>query len=164
MKSNKKTRSEKIFIIIMSMLASFLVMLCLSSCNGSCMGCSFGCEKDENYNLGGISHVSEGCCSTSACQTAAGTIDTNDKKTNVSDIALMSCTRSSQGCCGNSSCYTACFVGKDVDCGDCGLTCGSTNGDNTNETTIGCIDGCVSCGGDEEMGVLYELIYYLLGI
>ena len=164
MNFNKKSKAEKVFIITISMLSMCLLLLCLSSCSGSCFGCNYGCDSDEHYNLFGISYVSDGCCSNTSCKTSAGTIDTNEEDVNVSDMTLVSCTKSSGGCGGDSSCYTGCFVGKDVDCGDCGITCGSTEGDEVSENTIGCIDGCISCGGEGNMGVLYELIYYLLGI
>ena len=164
MKFDKKNNAEQIFILALGMFAMCLLILCLGSCNGSCFGCSYGCESDTNFNLGGISCLSDGCCSSSSCQTAVGTIDTNDENANVSDMAIASCTKSSGGCGGNSSCYTGCFIGKDVDCGDFGITCGSTDGEEINENTIGCVNGCLSCGGDGEMGILYEIIYYLLGI
>ena len=164
MKFSEKSKIEKLFIIGISVFTICFIMLCLSSCSGSCLGCSYGCESNENYNLGGISYLSEGCCSSSSCQTAVGTIDTNEENADVSDMAMMSCTKSSGGCGGDSSCYTGCFVGKDVDCGDCGITFGTTDGDEVNENTIGCVNGCISCGGDAEMGFLYKIIYYLLGI
>ena len=138
MKFSEKSKIEKLFIIGISVFTICFIMLCLSSCSGSCLGCSYGCESNENYNLGGISYLSEGCCSSSSCQTAVGTIDTNEENADVSDMAMMSCTKSSGGCGGDSSCYTGCFVGKDVDCGDCGITFGTTDGDEVNENTIGC--------------------------
>ena len=141
-----------------------ILMLCLSSCRGSCFGCSYGCESDENYNLSGVSYLSEGCCSSSSCKTSFGTIDTNEEDANVSDMAIASCTRSSGGCGGDSSCQTGCFIGKDVDCGDFGVTCGTVDENEVNVNNIGCIDGRISCGGEGEMGILYEIIYYLLGI
>lgn len=164
MKINEKSKVEKVFIIVISMFALGLMMICLSSCGGSCLGCNYGCESEENYNLGGMSYVSDGCCSSSSCKTSCGSIDTNEENANVSDMTIATCTNASGGCGGSSSCYTGCFLGKDVDCGDCGITCGSMDGDDVSENTIGCIDGCISCGGDGEMGILYEIIYYLLGI
>lgn len=164
MKLNNKSKLEKIFIVTICTLTACLLMLCLSSCNGSCLGCTYGCESDDDYNLAGISYLSQGCCSSFSCKTAAGTIDTNEENADVSDMVLASCTKSSSGCEGDSSCYTGCFIGKDVDCGDCGITCGKTDGDESKENTVGCINGCISCGGEGEMGILYEVIYYLLGI
>lgn len=164
MNFKEKSKAEKTFIFTIFAFTFCLMLLCLTSCSGSCMGCSFGCESDENYHLGGISYFSDGCCSSSACQTAAGSIDTNEEDVSVSDVAFISCTKSNGGCDGDSSCYTGCFIGKDVDCGDCGITCGSTEGDEVKESTVGCIDGCVGCGCDSEMGWLYTLIYSLLGI
>lgn len=165
MKFNKKTKFEKVFISTIIICAMCLMMFCLCSCSGSCLGCSFSCESDDQYNLGGISYVSEGCLSSSSCKTATGSLDIDDEDALVSDMFILACTNSSEGCFSDSSCSNGCFVGKDVDCGDCGISCGSSdNGDET-ENVIGCVDGCIYCEStDGQMSWIYELIYYLLGI
>ena len=165
MKFNKKSNLEKIFIITISMFTMCFMMLCLCSCSGSCLGCSFNCESGEKYNLGGISYVSEGCCSSSSCKTAIGSIDTDEEDTIVSDMFIISCTNSSNGCFNNSSCSNGYFVGKDVNCGDCGISCTSGNNGDTTENVVGCIDGCIYCENTEgQISWVYEIIYYLLGI
>ena len=163
MKFNKKSKAEKVFIIAICMFSLCLVMLCLTSCSGSCLGCSFGCESDEQYNLSGISYVAEGCCSSSSCKTAMGSIDTDAEDSMISDAFVISCTNSSSGCCNTSYCSNGVFVGKDVDCGDCGISCASST--DGNENIIGCVDGCFYCENTEgQMSWLYELVYLLLGI
>ena len=166
-----KFMQKKSFVVIMVVLGIMLTV-CMTGCHGSCLGCTWGCDSESNlsndasYNLGGISWVSEGCCASSSCKTAMGDIDLNSSEDGVSDMFLLSCTHSSNDCSGSSSCYNGCFVGKDIDCGDCGITYGSTNGDNESETLVGCVDGCFDCANEDEahMGFLYEIIYELLGI
>ena len=160
----KKSEKEKM-VVVSLVLILMLSSLCLMGCGGSCAGCSWGCESGEGYHLGGISYLADGCCSNSSCQTAAGSLDTEDEMATVSDLVLLSCTESSRGCGGDSSCYSGCYIGKDSDCGDFGITCGSNKGDNVDETTVGCVDGCFNCEGEEgEMGFFYEFVYSLLGI
>ena len=166
MKFNNKPRKEQIFILCMCMAALCVCMLLLGSCSGSCFGCSYGCESGEKFHLGGLSYVSEGCCASSSCKTAIGTIDTNNEDAKLSDMMLASCTQSASNCGGSSSCYTGCFIGKDVDCGDWGLTCGTINNGEINENTIGCIDNCVGTENSRtgEMSWIFQLVYELLGI
>ena len=130
MKFNQKNKFEKVFIITIIMCTLCLMLLCLCSCSGSCLGCSFNCESDDQYNLGGVSYVAEGCCSSSSCKTAIGSIDTDKEEAMVSDAFIISCSNSSEGCCSSSYCSNGGFVGKDVDCGDCGISCASSNNGN----------------------------------
>lgn len=161
-----KSKQEKLFLLVVVAMMSLLV-LCLTGCSGSCLGCSFNCEsEDDSYSLGGISYVSEGCCSSTSCKTASGCVDTGDEEAELSNMVSSSCTHTYDGGCNGSTCYNGCFVGKGVDCGDCGIVCGTVNDDSeVTENTIGCVDGCVGCEKtDGQMGWLYELIYALLGI
>ena len=166
MKFKNKPKKEQIFILGMFITVMCILMLCLCSCSGSCFGCSFGCENSELYSLGGISYGTSGCCSSSTCQTAGGTIDTNEEESKISDMILVSCTHSSFDCGGDSSCYIGCFIGKDADCGDWAFNCGTTDANETSETSLGCIDDDFgfNCDGNGEMSWIYQFIYELLGI
>lgn len=160
---NRKTKKEQIFIVSVICLLSFVV-ISLTSCNGSCMGCSFSCQdEDGEYSLGGLSYASDGCCSSYSCKIAAGEL-TGGEDDEIQETYYASCSQFGRGCCSSSSNYTGCFIGKGVDCGNYSVTCGSFD-DDTKENTFKCVDGCVSC--DEtygKKGLLYEIIYEILGI
>ena len=166
MNFREKSKKEQLFVLCIAIFAMCLLMLCLCSCSGSCFGFSYGCKSGDYSNLIGGSYLSEGCCSNSSCKVAAGTLDDTEEDSEFSDIVLISCTHSSSDCCGNSVCSTGWFIGKDSDCGNWAINCASTDGNETTESTIGCIDkGCAfTCQGEEKLSWLYEIIYSILGI
>lgn len=169
MNFNRKTKLEQVFLILVSMIVLCSMVVCFAGCSGSCMGCRYACEsKDDSYRLGGFSYVSEGCCMSSSCKTAAGELlfgeDEEAEEDMIKDAFYSSCTISKDGCCGGDSYYTGCFIGKGKDCGNWSATYGSGD-DEVSENTVNCVNGCIGCDETSgSKGFFYDLIYQLLGI
>lgn len=178
---NNKDKKEKLFIII-ALFSLVFIFLCMAGCNSSCMGFSVGCESEEGlYNLGGCSYVSDGCGSSDACFGVGGSValdngtenedneisddDTTRAEGYVDNALIFNCTGLTDDCDGSSGCYGGCVLGTNADCGDCLGVFGSTDDLGVTEISVGCVDGCATCGDTEgEWGRLFILIYQLLGL
>ena len=163
MKFDKKTKKEKIFVISIGATIICFAMLCLMGCDGSCLGYKWGCEGEDGYTFGGVSYVSEGCCSSYSCKTAVGDFEVVEEKEidEMQEMFYGSYTRSCDNCGGSSYDYIGCHIGKGEDIGKWSVTCGSEDKEN-NLKCSGDGPNCEETYG--EKGSLYELIYMILGI
>ncbi|MBQ9935448.1 MAG: hypothetical protein IJO70_06335 [Lachnospiraceae bacterium] len=134
----KKNSNVKKLLLIMLCMMGF----CLTGCNGSCMGCEAAYENDEEgYDIAGLSCGSKSCIENNSCVVTAGTVGYLKEETDegkLDKVILISCDQSSNGCEGSRGCYNGCYID---DCSNCGAICGSEEGTDIDEKTIGCSNG-----------------------
>lgn len=158
----EKMSKHRQLLILMAIAAVSLALLCLTGCGGSCFGCSFGCENEEPGCLSGCSYISDGCWSDRSCYYTLGYLkeDYNDEDSD--KILILSCDSESDRCTGTSGCYDGIYCGG---CGTCGVFCGSNEGYDRDESTFGCMDGCLACGKtDGNWSWILREIYNFLDI
>lgn len=158
-----KIKELSVLVIIFVIL---FAMLCLTGCSSSCLDCA--CETEEGkYSLGGIS-CKPNCFDTFTC--TYGNVDYNleTSEGEIGEVSMMSCDSSTLDCIGGSGCYNACFTDSISSCGsceNCGVVCGSSSCGNSEETTIGCFDGDLTCGDSNGIwALLFESINEYLEI
>lgn len=162
---NNKTKAERFFMLLL-LCVGFLALLCLVGCSGSCMGYKFGCDNNDGGCAAGCGSVSEGCTSDDSCYSTLSCVDYTRPYTDGSGkVLLVSCDSSEDGCGGEENCYNGFYCGGCSSCGNCGVFCGSEGDFELDETTVGCFDGCVLCGGTEGIWKhLLENIYIVTGL
>ena len=162
---NEKTKGEKLFIVL-SLSVVCVLFFCLAGCSGSCFGCSIGCEKNEGGCASGVAHESEGCGSDDSCISSFNCVDFEEPYDDGSgEVLLLSCETVEDGCGGKSGCYNGLFCGGCNACGTCGIFFGENDGDDVEETMIGCMDGGFACGDTEGIwAYLLNSLYDVLGL
>ena len=159
---NNKSKGEKLFILCTIIIASFAIV-CLTGCSGSCFGCTIGCDKSEMGCVSGVGSDSDGCASSDSCKSTFSCIDFEAPFDDDSGkVLLLSCESQEDGCGGESSCYNGTYCGGCSSCGTCGIFWGNSEDYDVDESEIGCINGCVTCGDSEGFwSYILENIYYL---
>lgn len=162
---DKKSKGEKLFVLLLIIVAAFAVV-CLTGCSSSCFGCTVGCDEDEMGCVNGIGYKSDGCGSEDSCNATFNCIDFEAPFDDDSGkVLLLSCATNEDGCGGESGCYNGTYCGGCSACGTCGFFCGSSEDHDVEESEIGCINGCFTCGDSEGFwAYILENIYDLVGL